>query len=191
MKVAKLLLKPLKSHEINCKNGLTYFAVYDNNKRPIYSRIFEKKVYKFSFNQPYYLPENYFYVNNPNCEIINYSNIKLPNFKPNFKPKENINVIVNYHLNGTPARIFVKENKIEVSTDFLNLPRFQKEFIFWHEMAHTNNLKEDQTDKNALYYYIKSGFNFTQALNTLATVLKASPERLERLNNIYNLSLKK
>ena len=191
MKVAKLLLKPLKSHNIRCNEGLTQFAVYDNNKRPIYSRIFKNKVYNFSFNQPYYLPENYFYVNNPHCEIVKYSNIKLPNFKPNFKPKENINVIVNYHLNGTPARIFVKENKIEVSTDFLNLPRFQKEFILWHEMAHTNNLKEDQTDKNALYYYIKSGFNFTQALNTLATVLKASPERLERLNNIYNLSLKK
>lgn len=191
MKVAKLLLKPLKSHEIKCKNGLTQFAVYDNNKKPIYSRIFEKKVYKFSFNQPYYLEENYFYINNPNCEIVNYSNIKLPNFKPNFKPKENINVFVNYHLQGTPARIFVKENKIEVSTDFLNLPRFQKEFILWHEMAHTNNLEEDKTDKNALYYYIKSGFNFTQALNTLATVLKASPERLERIKNLYYFSLKK
>lgn len=191
MKVAKLLLKPLKSHEIRCKEGLTYFAVYDNNKQPIYSRIFEQKVYKFSFNQPYYLPEGYYYISNSNCELVNYSNIKLPNFRPNFKPKKDINVILNYHLNGTPARIFVEQNKIEVSTNFMNLPRYQKEFILWHEIAHTKNLEEDQTDKNALFYYIKSGFNFTQALNTLATVLKASPERLERLNNIYNFSLKR
>lgn len=191
MRVAKLLLKPLKSHLIECKEGLTQFAVYDNNKNLIYSRIFEKKIYKFSFNQPYYLPEGYFFINNPVCNLVNYSNIKLPNFKPNFKPRENINVIVNYHLNGTPARIFVKQNKIEVSTNFLSLPRYQKEFILWHEMAHVNNIEEEETDKNALFYYIKSGFNFTQAINTLAKVLNASPERLERIKNLYYFSLKK
>lgn len=190
-----LTLKPKKAHKIEFKRPIKRFSVYDLNKNLVYERFFENKQKNIEFNLPYYQPETKYVINTGQpYNIINFSisEIKLPNIKTNINPnKQKVKVLLNYNLKGTPARIFVKEKVIEVSAFFISLPRYQKEFILLHELSHFNNIDEAKTDLNALYYYIKGGHNFTQAIETHNKILNSSPLKIQRLENIYKKSLKR
>jgi hypothetical protein len=102
-------------------------------------------------------------------------------FKP-FKIVENLNEA---EMKGTPARIFPLIGKIEVSAKFKSLPPQIRLFILLHEMGHFFYKTEWKTDTFALYYYLKMGYNSSQALYALTRILHPTQRNFERINKLF------
>jgi len=101
---------------------------------------------------------------------------KLKNFKIEFNPT----------LQGTPARIFTDSGLVEIGPQFQNYEPPTKLFILLHELGHFYYKTEWKTDTFALYWYLKLGYNKSQAFYALSRVLKTSPENMKRLINVFN-----
>lgn len=179
---------PLKNYEVELESPQSVVNVLGQNA-VYYSRVFSEPVEKFSFNTFSFYPV--LAVSIPNAKSMKLGEIKVPKYKVPKVIKNGLKVVLNPKLRGgTPARIFPEKKLIEISPDFQNFSHWQKIFILYHEQAHLHTLEEEEADKIALKWYIQAGGNFSQAFRTLENTLSASPQRLERMRNIFNLALK-
>lgn len=87
----------------------------------------------------------------------------------------------------SPARIYTDDQVILVSDKWLAYPVEMRFFILLHEVGHFYYQEEWKCDTFAAHWFIKLGFNPSQAFESLAGVLCDSDTNDERINNIYNL----
>jgi hypothetical protein len=92
----------------------------------------------------------------------------------------------NKELKGTPARIFTQEGVIEVAPTYYKLDPPTRLFILLHELGHYFYETEWKTDTFALYYYLKLGYNKSQAFYALSKVLHPSAGNMERITRLFN-----
>jgi len=92
----------------------------------------------------------------------------------------------NGKLKGTPARIFTQEGVIEVSPQYYKYDPPTRLFILLHELGHYFYQTEWKTDTFALYYYLKLGYNKSQAFYSLSKVLHPSERNMERIIRLFN-----
>lgn len=99
-----------------------------------------------------------------------------------------VKVVHNSGLVTTPARIFTMENpaRIETGKAFENFSEQVKYFILLHELGHLFYETEDKVDNFALRYFLKQGYNPSQAFYALSTVLKRSPQAMDRIYKLFN-----
>jgi hypothetical protein len=125
-----------------------------------------------------------------------------------FKP---FNIVDNFSLQGTPARIFTHEGIIEKSREFYELPEPLRLFILLHEVGHFYygvtekdkayaasipdgeqwlKNKRDESEKKcdlfALVHYLKMGYNRSMAFYALSHVLKKSKANEQRLKSLLD-----
>jgi hypothetical protein len=168
------------------KRRAKYAHILDDRGRTIYKRYMNGKADNFSVNMPtkgtYYLPDTEILDRLPlvpckiKFDLPTPERNKLKNFKIEFNPT----------LNGTPARIFTDSGLVEIGPNFQNYDPPTKLFILLHELGHFYYKTEWKTDTFALYWYLKLGYNKSQAFYALSRVLKTSPENMKRLINVFN-----
>lgn len=92
----------------------------------------------------------------------------------------------NEKLKGTPARIFTNEGVIEIGKQYYQYSPPTRLFILLHELGHYFYKTEWKTDMFALYYYMKLGYNKSQAFYSLSKVLHPSPRNMDRITRLFN-----
>jgi hypothetical protein len=184
-------MQKVKIHEPSTlllrRNGAKEARIYDKRGRKIYRRYFGGRADNFSVNLPqageYYLPDNFdirdrlplvpckvkFTLPEPERN-------RLKPFRIEYKPD----------LIGTPARIFTDAGLVEIGPEFNRHEPPTKLFILLHELGHYYYKTEWKTDTFALYWYLKLGYNKSQAFYALTKVLKTSPANMERILNLFN-----
>jgi hypothetical protein len=98
------------------------------------------------------------------------------------KPYE---IVTNYSLTHTPARIHTFSGRIEVSPQFHTFPIFAQKFIIYHELGHFYYQDEPFADMFAAKMMLEKGYNPTSIMYTLINVLKRSPLATERLRIMF------
>lgn len=162
--------------------------VLDGKGRVIFFRNF-KKPQKFAVNLP--REGSYSFTGSEVKNVLplvpNAITFELPTpereglFKP-FKIVENND---QKQMKGTPARIFTEAGVIEVSDKFKSLPPQIRLFILLHEMGHFFYKTEWKTDTFALYYYLKMGYNSSQALYALTRILHPTQRNFDRIQKLF------
>lgn len=162
-----------------------FFEVRTEQGKLFYFRDLEGKKdgLKFNVNRPgiYFLSDD--------CSCINISPIEINTIKtPLPTPQRNFDkpdkFVVNENLKHTPARIFAKAGRVEVSRKFLSYPKPVQDFILLHEEGHRLYKDEDKADLYALKKYIEQGGNNSMAYFTLKNILNNTPEKQRRIDNL-------
>lgn len=169
------------------RKGAKVAQIYDKSGRRIYRRFLHPRADNFSVNLPrpgeYFLPDDIEIRDRLDlipCRV----NFKLPETERNrYKA---FRIEFNPELNGTPARIFTDSGLIEISPQYSKYDPPTKLFILLHELGHYYYKTEWKTDTFALYWYLKLGYNKSQAFYALTRVLKVSPANFHRITNIFN-----
>lgn len=99
-----------------------------------------------------------------------------------------VRVVYNPDLKGTPARIFTTKNPviIEVGDKFYSLPKQMRFFILLHEYGHLFYSEEWKVDLFALKVFLQSGYNQSQAFYSLSKVLGDSAQSRDRVIRLFN-----
>lgn len=116
------------------------------------------------------------------CDL---SNFKLPEIERN-RAKKGTKIVLNENLKGTPARIFTHKNIIEISPAFKKLPFQVQKFIIFHEIGHFFYSTEWKTDAFALYWFLKKGYNESNAYYSLSKILSRNNDNIERIQKMAN-----
>jgi hypothetical protein len=120
-------------------------------------------------------------------------------------------IVNNPDLDGSPARVFVKDGIIEKGATFYDYPKPIRVFILLHEVGHffygitdedkrkaslmrdpdardylkkRRNESESKADLFALINYLKMGYNRSMAFYSLAKVLSRSQDNVNRLKEL-------
>jgi len=168
------------------RKGAKIAQIYDRSGRRIYRRFLHPRADNFSVNLPrtgeYFLPDDIEIRDRLHlvpCRV----NFKLPEPERNkYKP---FKIEFKADLEGTPARIFTDSGLIEIGPQYQSYDPPTKLFILLHELGHYYYQTEWKTDTFALYWYIKLGYNKSQAFYALTRVLKVNPLNFHRITNIF------
>lgn len=184
-------MQRIKIHEPSTlllkRNGAKSASIYDSKGRRIYRRYFGGLADNFSVNLP---QKEEYYIDN-NIEIRD--RLPLVPCKVKFDlptPERNrlkpFNIEFKADLKGTPARIFTDAGLVQIGPEFNRHEPPTKLFILLHELGHYYYKTEWKTDTFALYWYLKLGYNKSQAFYALTKVLKTSPRNMTRILNLFN-----
>jgi hypothetical protein len=162
-------------------------TIYNNKGKVIYKRFFNGHADNFSLNVPtvgtYYFGQE-LQVRDRLHLVPNKVKFSLPEPERNkFKP---FKIEFNEKLNGTPARIFTDAGVIEIGANYYKYAPPTRLFILLHELGHYFYKTEWKTDTFALYYYLKLGYNKSQAFYSLSKVLHPSEGNMKRILNLFN-----
>lgn len=152
-------------------------------------------------------------------KIEKVANIEIPSDLPGLPPYERQDIkdfviVDNPNIpNGSPARVFVKEGRIERGRTFYNLIKPVRVFVLLHEIGHffygitqadidkansmgaaegekylreKRNDSEMKCDLFALIQFLRFGYNRSTAFYSLATVLNKSPDNVRRIKELLN-----
>jgi len=195
MQQKKSYLESFKQNNFESKTAEQFIRIKSEKGEEIFLRAFNNPKKKVSVNLSKVYKNGWYVVEPKGWELVSTEEIKKPPFRAKKMTSlpNSIEIQINPNLRAsTPARIFPNKKLIEVSPNFFKLKIYQQKFILLHEAAHFFNVDEADTDRQALYWFIFDyGFNFSQAIDTLKNVLKESPEKIKRIENVYKNSLKK
>lgn len=156
------------------------------------------------------------YTSDTPFEIVKVVPIEIPETLPSLPSYErdeikDFVIVNNPNLQGSPARVFVKDGIIEKGNDFYRHPKPIRVFIMLHEIGHfyygvTNkdlekaekmsdpdgrefikqkrNESEKKCDLFALIHYLNMGYNRSMAFYSLAKVLSRSQDNINRLKEL-------
>ena len=161
-------------------------TIYDEKGRCIYKRNMLGHADNFSLNLPtagtYYFGQD-LQVRDRLHLVPNKVRFSLPEPERNkFKP---FKIEFNQKLSGTPARIFTDAGVIEIGEKYYKYDPPTRLFILLHELGHYFYKTEWKTDTFALYYYLKLGYNKSQAFYSLSKVLHPSENNMKRIINLF------
>lgn len=110
---------------------------------------------------------------------------KLPKPEKNFEGfSEAPDVVRNHTIDYTPARTYVKNNLIEITSRMNDYPISVIYFIIGHELGHNLYKTEWKCDLFACHLMAKKGFGLSQCIYAIEDVMKPGPVRTQRLNNL-------
>jgi len=169
------------------KRNTKNVCIYNERGQCVYRRPMHGLADNFSLNLPtagtYYFGEE-LSVRDRLHLVPNKVRFTLPEPERNrYKP---FKIEFNKELKGTPARIFTQEGVIEVAPTYYKLDPPTRLFILLHELGHYFYETEWKTDTFALYYYLKLGYNKSQAFYALSKVLHPSAGNMERITRLFN-----
>lgn len=117
-------------------------------------------------------------------KISNYNTIALPAKERDVKIDGDFYFTKNNSMK-TPARIFTQTGEIQVGNSYEKYSEQVQRFIVLHEMGHMYYITEWKCDLYALLFFLKEGYNDSNAFYALEKVLRHSPQNMKRINNIY------
>jgi len=188
------------------------FKLYHNKYGLYYFRVLQGKAPRIKFN----LVHPGQYTANAPFEVVKVNEIEVPEnlpLLPDYERDEVKDFVIqdNFDFTGSPARVFVKEGRVETSRNFYNLPKPVRVFILLHEVGHffyginqadikkaesmndrdareyltkRRNESEAKCDLFALIQYLRMGYNRSMAFYSLSRVLKESQANIERLKKL-------
>jgi len=169
-------------------------CVLDADKNLYHFRTFEKLTTECKINFPKngrYEIKGCIGLDLKPLEYCNLEYFKLPQIERNRAKKGHTRIVMNEDLKGTPARIFTHQQKIEISPMFKTLPFQIQKFIIFHEIGHYFYSTEWKTDAFALYWFLKKGYNESNAYYALSKILSKSNDNIERIEKMANHILNK
>lgn len=188
--ILELVIAKPSTVNIEFKNSVLAAAVYNELNAVYHFRTFEEPQKNFKVNFPsvgkYKIKGA---VIDVKIEPLNYcdlSGFKLPEIERNRSKKGKTEIIFNPKLFHTPARIFTFDNKIEIGNKFLKYPFQIQKFILFHEIGHYFYKTEWKTDAFALYWFLKKGYNESNAYYALSKVLSRNENSIFRLEKMAN-----
>jgi len=190
------------------------FKLFHDKHGLYYFRVLQGKAPRIKFNLVH--PGNY--TSNVPFEVVKQTEIEIPSNLPAFPEYERSElkdfvIQDNFDFTGSPARVFVKEGRVEKSRSFYNLPKPVRVFILLHEVGHffyginkadlakaekmndrqareyltqRRNESETKCDLFALVTYLRMGYNRSMAFYSLSRVLKESQANVDRLKKLVN-----
>lgn len=184
------------------RNGLYYFKNLKGQRNRI------------KFN----IPDSDFYKSNHDFEIVKITEIELPQNLPNLPEYEREDIkdfviVDNPDLTNSPARVFVKDGRVERGRTFYDYPKPVRSFILLHEIGHffygitEKNIEyakslggdkgkkwltekmydsEKKCDLFALIQFLNMGYNRSTAFYSLSKVLSRKQENIDRVKHLIN-----
>ncbi len=139
------------------------------------------------------------FLTNVECTIVKVVPIEIPELNIELPPFERdriknvdvIEVVKNWELKGTPARIHTASGVIELGQDMYKYTKPMRVFFILHELGHFYYSTEKYCDLFALVFFLKLGYNMSTAMYCLTKVLRHNPANVERVLFIYNKLIKK
>ena len=151
-------------------------------------------------------------------KVVKVVPIEIPDSLPSLPEYERNDIkdfviVDNFNLTGSPARVFVKEGRVEKGRKFYELPKPLRVFILLHEIGHffygltpkdfdaaskmsqkdgedyiskRRNESEKKCDLFALIHYLNFGYNRSMAYYALKTVLSRSQDNVDRVKELAN-----
>ena len=183
----KISIKEPSTLLLKKKRHTRNVSLYNEKGQVVYRRPLTGHADNFSVNLPtsgtYYFGDD-ISVRDRLPLVPNKVRFNLPEPERNrYKP---FRIEYNSELKGTPARIFTNEGVIEVSPNYYQYDPPTRLFILLHELGHYFYKTEWKTDTFALYYYLKLGYNKSQAFYSLSKVLHPSPMNFDRIQRLFN-----
>jgi len=139
------------------------------------------------------------FLTNVECKIVKVVPIEIPELDIELPPFERdrlknvdiIEIVRNWELEGTPARIHTASGVIELGREMYKYTKPMRVFFILHEMGHFYYTTEKFCDLFALVFFLKLGYNMSTAMYCLTKVLRHNPQNVERVLFIYNKLIKK
>lgn len=189
------------------------FKLFHNQFGLYYFRNLEGKAPRIKFN----LPHPGIYTSDTPFEVVKVVPLEIPSHLPSLPSYErneikDFTIVKNPDLKA-PARVFVKDGRVETGRMFEDLPKPIKAFVILHEIGHffygitdkdiqkantmpdneardhisyKRNESEKKCDLYAMNHYLMMGYNRCMAYYALKSVLSRSQNNVDRVKQLVN-----